>query len=218
VSAEGDVDTDQDTAGEVVSSARLETLSDGVFAIAATLLVLDLKVPNAGNGALLHHLFARQSLIEYAAYAVSFLIIGVTWLNHHSIFRQVASVDRTMTMINLLLLLTISFLPFPTQVLAKYINTGGFNAHAAAFFYSLVMAVMSVLWAALWWHCTRDGGARLTHQMTTEQVRKSRWQFSSALLIYIPLLGVAFLSAALTLILQAALATYYALDPLRQSR
>jgi uncharacterized membrane protein len=209
--------TDQDTEDEVVSSARLETLSDGVFAIAATLLVLDLKVPDAGNGNLLHQLFTGHSMVEYAAYAVSFMIIGVTWLNHHSIFRQVEYVDRTMTMINLLLLLVISFLPFPTEVLAKYISTGGSNAHAAAFFYSLVMAVMSVLWAALWWHCTRDGGARLTHPMTAEQVRKSRWNFSSSLLIYVPLLGVAFISAPLTLLLQAVLVAYYALDPLRQS-
>jgi uncharacterized membrane protein len=214
--AEGDIQTDQDLEGEVVSSARLETLSDGVFAIAATLLVLDLKVPDSGPGDLLHSLFTGHALIEYSAYAVSFLIIGVTWMNHHSIFRQVEYVDRTMTMLNLLLLLVISFLPYPTEVLAKYINTGGSNAHASAFFYSLVMAVMSVLWAALWWHCTRDNGARLTHSMTDEQVRKSRIQFSSSLFVYFPLLGVAFISAPLDLVLQAVLVSYYALDPLRR--
>lgn len=213
---EGELRTDRDVPGEVVSSGRLETLSDGVFAIAATLLVLDLKVPEVGDGDLLHHLFTGHALIEYAAYAVSFVIIGITWLNHHSIFRQVVYVDRAMTMLNLLLLLSISFLPFPTEVLAKYINTGGSNAHAAAFFYSLVMAVMSVLWAALWWHCTRNNGIRLTRRMNDEEVRRSRIQFSSAVLIYIPLLGVAFISAPLTLILQAVLAAYYALDPLRR--
>jgi uncharacterized membrane protein len=215
---ESDIQTDEDLEGEVVSSARLETLSDGVFAIAATLLVLDLKVPDSGHGDLLHQLFTGHALIEYAAYAVSFLIIGVTWMNHHSVFRQVKYVDRTMTMLNLLLLLVISFLPFPTEVLAKYINTGGPNAHASAFFYSLVSAVMSLLWTALWWHCTRGNGARLTRPMTDEQVRRSRIQFSGGLVVYLPLLGVAFISAPLTLILQAILAIYYALDPLRQSR
>jgi uncharacterized membrane protein len=216
VSREGETATDADIGGEVVSSARLETFSDGVFAIAATLLVLDLRVPDDRNGSLLHQLFTGHQLIEYAAYVVSFVIIGITWLNHHSVFRQVARVDRTMTIINLLLLLTIAFLPFPTEVLAKYINAGDSDAHAAAFFYSLVMAVMSVLWATLWWHCTRDRGARLAHGMDAEAVHRSRLQFSSSLLVYIPLLGVAFISAPLTLVLQAVLAGYYALDPLRR--
>jgi uncharacterized membrane protein len=217
VEGDSEVDVSTDTDGEVVSSARLETFSDGVFAIAATLLVLDLRVPSsATSGSLLHRLFTGHELIEYAAYAVSFVIIGITWLNHHSVFRQVARVDRTMTLLNLLLLLTISFLPFPTRVLAEYVNTGGSNAHAAAFFYCLVMAVMAVLWASLWWHCTRDGGARLLRPMDPATVRKSRMQFSSSVVVYVALLGIAFVSAGLTLLLQAVLAAYYALDPLRR--
>jgi uncharacterized membrane protein len=206
-----------DDTREVVSTARLETFSDGVFAIAATLLVLDLHLPSrVSSGGLLHALFAGHELAAYAAYAVSFLIIGITWLNHHSVFRQVREVDRAVTIINLLLLLVIAFLPFPTHVLATYLNTGGANAHAAAFFYSLVMAVMSLLWASLWWYCTGNGCALLERRMTADEVRRSRLQFSGGVLLYLPMLGLAFLSAGLTLGLQAALALYYALDPLRR--
>jgi uncharacterized membrane protein len=202
---------------EVVTTARLETFSDGIFAIAATLLVLDLHVPlGVRNGRLLHELFTGHQLAEYAAYAVSFLIIGITWLNHHSVFRQVERVDRTVTLLNLLLLATIAILPFPTQVLAEYLNTGGSNAHAAAFFYSLVMAVMSLLWASLWWYVTSNGCALLNNKMDDVAVRKSRLQFSGGVLLYVPLLGLSFVSAGLTLGLQAALAAYYALDPLRR--
>jgi uncharacterized membrane protein len=202
---------------EIVTTARLETFSDGVFAIAATLLVIDLHLPaTVSHGRLLHTLFTGHQLAEYAAYAVSFFIIGITWLNHHSVFRQVREVDRSMTVINLLLLLVIAFLPFPTRVLAEYLNTGGANAHAAAFFYSLVMAVMSVLWASLWWHCTTNECALLEHRMTPDEVRRSRFQFSGGVLLYLPMLGLSFVSAGLTLGLQAALALYYALDPLRR--
>jgi uncharacterized membrane protein len=114
------------------------------------------------------------------------------------------------------LLLVIAFLPFPTHVLATYLNTGGANAHAAAFFYSLVMAVMSLLWASLWWYCTGNGCALLERRMTADEVRRSRLQFSGGVLLYLPMLGLAFLSPGLTLGLQAALALYYALDPLRR--
>jgi uncharacterized membrane protein len=147
---------------------------------------------------------------------VSFLIIGITWLNHHSVFRQIARVDRSVTLLNLLLLATIAVLPFPTQVLAEYLNTGGSNAHAAAFFYSMVMAAMSLLWASLWWYVTSNGCALLINKMDGAAVRKSRMQFSGGALLYLPLLGLSFVSAGLTLGLQAALATYYALDPLRR--
>lgn len=210
-------DIEEPGAREVVTTARLETFSDGIFAIAATLLVLDLHVPTGvHSGGLMHKLFTGHELAEYAAYAVSFLIIGITWLNHHSVFRQVERVDRTVTLLNLLLLATIAVLPFPTQVLAEYLNTGGSNAHAAAFFYSLVMAVMSLLWASLWWYVTSNGCALLSNKMNEDAVKKSRMQFSGGVLLYVPLLGLSFVSAGLTLGLQAALAAYYALDPLRR--
>jgi uncharacterized membrane protein len=209
-----DVDADD----ELVSTNRLEAFSDGVFAIAATLLVLDLATPaNAPAGQLLSQLFNRHEVSEYAAYVVSFLIIGITWINHHSVFRQVARVDRRLMLLNLLLLLDLAFLPFPTRVLAEYLTSGGSNAHAAAFFYSAAMAVMAVLYASIWWHVTAAGGRLLKRPMDAATVRRSRLQFSAGVLLYLPSLGLAFISAEWTLALQAGLAVYYALDPLRGS-
>jgi uncharacterized membrane protein len=202
---------------EPISTGRLEAFSDGVFAIAATLLVLDIATPeHVSNGGLLDALFSRTELSEYAAFVVSFLVIGITWLNHHSLFRQVARVDRRLMLLNLLLLLDISFLPFPTRILAEYLTSGGANAHAAAFFYSLVMAVMAVLYASIWRHVTANDGALLKRRMDAAAVRKSRQQFSIGVLFYLPALGLAWVSAELTLALQFALAVYYALDPLRE--
>jgi uncharacterized membrane protein len=195
----------------------LEAFSDGVFAIAATLLVLDVATPaRVGDGRLLHALFSSGEVSEYAAYVVSFLIIGITWINHHSLFRQVARLDRRLMILNLLLLLDLAFLPFPTRVLAEYLTAGGSNAHAAAFFYSAAMAIMALLYTAIWWHVSADGGRLLKHPMDAATVRRSRRQFSAGVLFYLPALGLAFVSAELTLIVQGALAIYYAFDPLRR--
>jgi len=147
---------------------------------------------------------------------VSFLVIGITWINHHSLFRQVARVDRRLMLLNLLLLLVIAFLPFPTRVLADYLTGGGSNAHVAAFFYSAVMTLMAVLYALIWWHVTAGGGRLLRTPMDAATVRKSRRGFSGGVLFYLPTLGLSFISAELTLGVQAALAIYYALDPLRR--
>jgi uncharacterized membrane protein len=215
LSASDAVDDEGDD--EPISTHRLEAFSDGVFAIAATLLVLDLVTPtHVSGGGLLDALFSSGEVSEYAAFVVSFLIIGITWINHHSLFRQVARVDRTLMLLNLLLLLDLSFLPFPTRVLATYLTAGGSNAHAAAFFYSLAMAVMAVLYSAIWWHVSANGGALLKRPMDQATVRRTRRQFSGGVLFYLPALGLAWLSAELTLALQGALAIYYALDPLRK--
>jgi uncharacterized membrane protein len=204
-----------DNQGEPVTTGRLEAFSDGVFAIAATLLVLDLATPKADSH-LSHALFNQHEISEYAAFAVSFLVIGITWINHHSLFRQVAHVDRRIMVLNLLLLLDISFLPFPTRVLAEALPDGGANAHFAAFFYSVPMLVMAGLYSAIWWHVTSDNGRLLTRPMSDEQVRRSRRNFSFGALFYVPALGLAFLSAELTLALEGALALYYAFDPLER--
>jgi uncharacterized membrane protein len=206
----------RDEDSEPISTDRLETFSDGVFAIAATLLVLDLVVPSrVGTGGLWGALFSRHEVSEYAAYVVSFLVIGITWINHHSLFRQVARIDRRLMLLNLLLLLDLAFLPFPTRVMAEYLTAGGSNAHVAAFFYSAAMAIMAVIYSAIWWHVSANGGRLMKRPMDTATVRRSRLQFSVGILFYLPALGLAFVSAELTLVLQALLAIYYAFDPLR---
>ncbi|MBV9486279.1 MAG: DUF1211 domain-containing protein [Frankiaceae bacterium] len=199
-----------------MSASRLETFSDGVFAIAATLLVLDIGQSDDGTGSLLHQLFTGPLVSEYAAYAVSFLIIGITWINHHSLFCQVARVDRRLTILNLLLLMMLAFTPFPTRVLAANLTKGGADAHAAAFFYSLSITLCGLLYGAVWWHASSRNGALLKVPMDDATVRQTRTQFGVGNLVYLATLGLSFLSAPLTLGFHAAVAIYYAFDPLRR--
>jgi uncharacterized membrane protein len=134
------------------SSARLEFFSDGVLAIAITLLILEIQVPDHAPGGLWHAL--GQLWPSYAAYAVSFLTIGIMWVNHHAIFERVLGADRGLLFWNLALLGAIAFLPFPTAVLARYIR----NAHdapAAAMFYGLAMIVIGLCFTGLLGHLYR---------------------------------------------------------------
>src|SRR5215470_8105680 len=100
---------------------RTEAFSDGVIAIAITLLVLDIKVPPVGeNGVSLGSALIRQ-WPSYAAYAISFLTIGVVWMNHHATFRRLREVDHCVLLLNLLLLLNIGILPWSTSLIAAYL-------------------------------------------------------------------------------------------------
>lgn len=99
---------------------RLETCSDGVFAIAITLLVLDIKLPEGSSAGLSHALM--ESLPRVAAYVMSFAIIGLYWISHHRSFQLIAKVDGAVFWLNLLLLLLVSFIPFPTALLGRYPN------------------------------------------------------------------------------------------------
>ena len=114
-----------------METSRLETFSDGVFAIAATLLILEIRVPEDTHD-LTHALLHLWP--SYAAYAVSFVTIGIMWINHHAIFALVGRVDRTYLTIHVFFLLMIAFVPFPTHVVAQHLHDDG---KTAAFFYGL---------------------------------------------------------------------------------
>jgi uncharacterized membrane protein len=101
-----------------MTKTRLEACSDGVFAIVITLLVLDIKLPEGNSAGLSHALL--ESLPRIAAYVMSFAIIGLYWISHHRSFEMIAKVDGTILWLNLLLLLLVSFIPFPTALLGRY--------------------------------------------------------------------------------------------------
>src|SRR5258706_2511001 len=115
------------------ATARLEPFSDGVFSIAITLLILEIKVPStaeiAGSGGLWTALAGRWP--SYVGYLLSFLIIGIMWANHHALFAYIRRVDRRFIFANLLLLLTLGFLPFPTALLAEHLAEAGARTPAA---------------------------------------------------------------------------------------
>jgi TMEM175 potassium channel family protein len=140
-----------------VSTARLETFADGVFAIAATLLILnvDAQVREGSTG-------IGDRLLEiwpsYIAYAVSFVTIGIIWSNHHTVMAQLGRVNRTFLMLNVFLLLCVAFLPFPTRLVAEHLRDRA-ELEPAALAYGATMTVMSVCYLSLWLYAIR--GRRL---------------------------------------------------------
>jgi uncharacterized membrane protein len=128
------------------SSDRLEMFSDGVLAIAITLLIIEVHVPVAGKQGLWHALGHQWP--SYVAYGVSFLTIGIMWVNHHAMFDRIAYSDRGLLFLNLGLLAGIAFLPFPTALLARYIRDSD-NAATAAVVYGMTMVVIGLFFTAL---------------------------------------------------------------------
>ena len=124
-----------------LGTTRLETFSDGIFAIAATLLVLELGVGNAGDlGSELLKIWP-----SYLAYVTSFLIIGVIWLNHHHCVSLISRVDRPFLFINMLLLLTVAFIPFPTKLVAHYLQKPGERSAVFAYAGTLLVTYLVTL-------------------------------------------------------------------------
>jgi uncharacterized membrane protein len=193
----------------VVTKARLETLSDGIFAIAMTLLVLTIAQPTDFNR--LNHELLRL-WPSLAAYIVSFAVIGIMWLNHHSVFGHLERIDRGLFYLNLLLLMTIAFLPYPTGVLGHALGVGH-GARTAAVFYSITMMVNAFAWGALWLHAS-VGRHLLTPAFPESERRVATVLFTGGSVFYTLSVGVAFINAYACLAFHAALAVYYALDPL----
>jgi uncharacterized membrane protein len=192
-----------------VSKSRVEAFSDGVFAIAITLLVLTVAQPRTYRN-LAHELATQWPSL--AAYIVSFAVIGIMWINHHSIFMHLEHVDRGLLYINLLLLMTIAFLPYPTGVLGQALAKGQ-GTRTAAVVYGVVMAINAFAWGGLWIYASRR--RRLLRTDFPEDERATATLlFTFGVLIYMLSIGVAFLNAYAFLALQGALAVYYAFDPI----
>lgn len=188
---------------------RVEAFSDGVFAIAITLLVLTVAEPR--NYVRLAHELGMQ-WPSLAAYIVSFAVIGIMWINHHSIFMHLEHVDRGLLYLNLLLLMSIAFLPYPTGVLGQALAKGH-GTRTAAVTYGVVMVVNAYAWSALWLHASRHRRLLRPDFPETERATATLL-FTLGALVYTLAVGVALLNAYAFLILQGALAVYYALDPI----
>ena len=192
-----------------MSKARVEAFSDGVFAIAITLLVLTVAQPRTYRN-LAHELGAQWPSL--AAYVVSFAVIGIMWINHHSVFMHLEQVDRGLLYINLLLLMTIAFLPYPTGVLGQALAKGQ-GTRTAAVVYGVVMVVNAFAWGGLWLYASRH--RRLLRADFPEDERATATLlFTFGVLVYALSVGVAFINAYAFLALQGALAVYYAFDPI----
>jgi uncharacterized membrane protein len=192
----------------VVSKARLETLSDGIFAIAITLLVLTIAQPSNYRN-LAHELGGLWPSL--AAYVVSFTVIGIMWLNHHSVFSKIEGIDRGVFFLNLVLLMTIVFIPYPTGVLGQALGKEH-GERVAAVFYTSAMVVNAMAWSALWLYVS-VGRRRLHPGFPESERRTTTLLFTSGAFVYLAAVGVAFLNAYACLAFHGALAIYYALDP-----
>lgn len=200
-------------------TSRTEAFSDGVLAIAITLLVLDLRVPardllhGSSLGAALAHEWPA-----YAAYVTSFLVIGIIWVNHHTVFNLLSRVDRVTQFLNLLLLMTVVAIPFTTALLSEYLTSGGRDARTAALVYSAVMLAMSLGFTSLYTYVSRHP-ALMADGVDPAAVRASITRFSAVgIALYVVTLGIAVLSAPLCLLAHLLIALYYCFQQIRPAR
>jgi len=197
-----------------VQTSRLEAFSDGVFAIAITLLVIEIAVPHGENGGLARALAAQWP--SYAAYAVSFAVIGIMWVNHHTLIELVATVDRPLLFLNLLLLMFVAFIPFSTALLAEHLLSPSPDSNAAAAVYSANGVANAIGFNLIWRYIVRD--ARLLHaHLNVDQLRLRTRRFSLGLVIYPLTVALSFVSAPLTLAVHGLVAAYYVVDQIATS-
>jgi TMEM175 potassium channel family protein len=193
-----------------VTTSRLEAFSDGVLAIAITLLVIEIHPPELHQGQrLAPALWAQWP--SYLAYLVSFLTIGVIWLNHHRVFEQVARVDGPLLLLNLNLLLWTALIPFPTAVVAKHLRDTGEAAQTAAALYCGVLLLTSFAFAGLFAWVTHDDRL-LERPPPPGVVHAARLRFMVGLVVYAVAFALAWVSAPLALALCGLMALYYAFD------
>jgi uncharacterized membrane protein len=192
-----------------MTKSRLEAFSDGVIAVAITLLALDLHVPSPGGPHTLAHELAQQ-WPNYAAYVVSFVTIGIIWINHHAMLQRLASVDHSILLLNLLLLLTIVVLPFSTALMAAYLRESHGEQLAAAV-WSGSFLVMGVMFFVMQRHLLIAKAHLLRGDLTSDQRNWVLRRNAAGLVPYAIATPAAILSPYLTLAICAAVAIFYAL-------
>ncbi len=187
-------------------TTRLAAFSDGVLAIAATLLILDVRATGSPLGKQLVHIWP-----SYVAYATSFTTIGIIWVNHHTVIDQVAHVDRRLLLINLFFLMVVAFIPFPTQLVAEHIREGGADARDAALAYGFTCTFMAAAYGLLWAYVVRFGRL-LRADANPRTVAGITRSFKPGVPLYLTGTLIAFASPTASVIIFAALAALYVLE------
>ena len=183
-------------------TTRLETFSDGVFAIAATLLVLEFCLgPGHDVGHQLLHIWP-----SYLAYVTSFVTIGIIWMNHHHTVSLMGHVDRTMLFINNLLLLVVAFLPFPTKLVGDDLRHGGEQAATVA--YAATFVVMALM-HQVWWQYARRGRRLIADTVSDSALRAVDRAYAPGVVMYGAVFVLAFFSPLAAVALTFAIAAFY---------
>jgi len=190
-----------------VETGRLEAFSDGVFAVAITLLALDLAIGGPGRDQPALATKLHDHWPSFAAYAVSFATIGIIWVNHHALVRNFAKTDRPLLFLNLLLLFFVVSIPFATSTIAAYLLAGNADASLAAAIYQGVFEGMSISFTLLFWWAIRREHLRVA--LTAQQGRQATIRFGIGQLGYIAGIGLAFVSAPASLALSGLVAVCY---------
>ncbi|MEU5791314.1 TMEM175 family protein [Micromonospora purpureochromogenes] len=193
-----------------MSRTRLERFSDAVFAVAITLLALNLAVAGPGHGPLLHQVADHWP--SFVAYLISFATIGLIWVNHHALIENVAVVDRTMALLNLVLLVFVVLIPVDTATVAKYIALGGQDAQVAVVLYAAAFVGMGLSFAGIFEWTLRTG--RLRQPLPARARLKARLQFGAASILYLAAIALAFVSPPVALAIIAAVPIYYIFERL----
>jgi uncharacterized membrane protein len=183
---------------------RTEAFSDAVFAIAITLLVLELPFEHVPEGRLAHELSDRWP--EFAAYVVSFGSIALAWMQHRAVFDHIVRIDRRLMRLNLQLLLAIAFLPFPTALLGQYIEQGD-DARTAALVFSGAWTVAAIAVTRIWSYVWKSG--MLSETIDPQTARRFLAMLRTAVLGYVVFTAIALVSAIACLACYAAAAVFF---------
>ena len=180
-----------------MSTSHTEAFSDGIFAIAATLLVLELKVPQVEPGGLADALL--ESWPSYATYVVSFLTIGIIWVNHRAVLDRIREVNRPLLFMNLMFLMAVAAIQFPTALLGDYLQAGHDERLAVAV-YGGTISLMGVTFGAIWAYAVLSDDL-LHARVDRTRARRSLWIFAAGTPLYVLAIGASLLSATLALVI-----------------
>jgi len=197
-----------------VDRSRLEAFSDGVFAVAITLLALNLTVAGPGAVRLTHQLASHWP--AFVAYLISFFMIGIIWVNHHVLVKTVKTVDRTLLFLNLVLLLFVVLIPFATATVADYLSAppslthGGQDTRVAMAVYGAVFLGMSAGFGTIFEWTLH--GERVYKPVPRERHWAARARFVGGGLVYVVAIIVALVNAIAAFVLIALVAVYYIVE------
>ncbi|HWX54908.1 MAG TPA: TMEM175 family protein [Verrucomicrobiae bacterium] len=187
-------------------TSRIEAFSDGVFAIAITLLILEVKVPASPQGGLGAALLRQWP--SYVGFLLSFAFIGIMWMSHHRMFTLIKRTNDTLLVLNLLLLLGVTVVPFPTAVLA--VHLGGPEEKTAAVLYNATFVIIGIMFNILWRYAV---ARRLIDPSALRSAASMSRQYAFGPIVYLICLALAWVSVKASLALSIGIAIFFALPP-----
>jgi len=198
---------------EELSTQRIEAFSDGVFAIAITLLILEIKIPHLHEGGETRRLASALYLLwpAYGAYILSFVTVGIYWANHNFVFKLYQRTDHVFNLLNVLFLMCVSFLPFPTAVLAEYL-TEPEEKHTAVSLYAFGLLLPAVAWLMMWLYASYRYRL-IERRLDPGFVQLLTWQYLFSISLYLGAWLVSFWNGPISLALMIVLTLLYLLPP-----